>query len=574
MLTQRAYVFATLMLFLPIFAYAFAIPGQLKTPTDKCANQTIKLVSGHIVQEMSGQSGPAYEACLTHKAVCSPGVCVCGTTNFYAIDGTLVRQGINNCSADYNKQLQQFSPSGVAGNALSSVINTSALNGLNPNDPNAQAKMSTMLQLLGAQPSDALTAVTTHPDATLNFLNQVANGTPNMAQDGFVSDFHLDPNLVTQVGQIVPPIDPTNPSWSTISPSGQESWNKLPVQCGTPGIAGNLMLNESGCGANTNNPINANVHGPLQFLCGTWTTYATVTGNSQYSDCSYANDPTISAQVTNAYYGQLVPQIQPQCQAAGVSMTSCMYTYHWLGSGGFNSVMNALPGLDQSASAASLCGSVISSPACSANPGFFTRSGQPLTISGMFNNMDNNLLGGNGQITGLYAATQGSGLSGYNANTSPPSFLGLTTGTNSNTNGFGNSNNTSLVNQLGQTQIMSMMMGPLQNLFKSFGASNQTTSQKNVTSPLPLPAPSVAIGVLPNTVSRGSAVSVSWSSNGTSLSQTCTITTQDGAMIAQGNGGSQSYMTSSSSPTTLTFTALCVGVNGQQVQQSANVTVQ
>ena len=133
--------------------------------------------------------------------------------------------------------------------------------------------------------------------------------------------------------------------------------------------------------------------------------------------------------------------------------------------------------------------------------------------------------------------------------------------------GYGSSGS-GIMSGLGGFNIGSSFSSFFSNLF-----GGGSTSQTPRSSPPP-PPPTVTISALPNPVRRGQPIGVAWQSNGTSLQQPCRVVASDGRAIATANGGSQSISTSSSTPSTLTFTATCYGVNGQTAQQSASVTVQ
>jgi len=171
--------------------------------------------------------------------------------------------------------------------------------------------------------------------------------------------------------------------------------------CGIPTLAGNFMRAESNCGEQNSNPLSS-VQGPLHYLCSTWQSYVQMTGVGN-SDCRYRNDPVMSTQVTNAANTLFTQRYGSSCTGAGLTLSSCLYSIHVFGEGGFKKMFTAYR-MDPGASASILRGA-LGSAAYDNNKSIFTNGG---TVAGTFAELDRRLgVGsGSGRVPIAVAATQ------------------------------------------------------------------------------------------------------------------------------------------------------------------------
>ena len=329
----------------------------------------------------------------------------------------------------------------------------------------------------------------------------------------------------------------------------------LPTQCGISGIAGNFNYAESVCGAKTYQPLTS-VQGPYQYLCSTWQHDTAAAGMSQYSDCSYRNDTAVSTQLVNAMYdtgGVYQQAYGAQCSSAGLTWSSCAYAIHVFGQGGFQNLV-AAESANPGASAYSLCGTAVSSAACSNNLSIFRNGG---TVAGVFSELDRRL----GSSSAIIPAYAPSSASPYGSIFTPGP--------------------TGYYTPYGGSPFMNAI--PVGYSYSVTPASqNYTPMQATPTMVQPTPvvvtpvvqqgSPVASIIVQPTSTSPGQPLTVSWSSVGMNTASPC-ILQMGSTTIAQTNEGSQRIQTPADAAGTLTFTLQCQSTAGASVSQSTSVTV-
>lgn len=396
------------------------------------------------------------------------------------------------------------------------------------------------------------------------------------------------PESITQPPQNMPAQQNDNQQGATgftNEDKQQQTPPELPTQCGVDGLAGNIMRAESQCGRINSNPLSS-VQGPYHFLCSTWQQYANSTGNGAYSDCGYRNDPAISTQVMNARMAQFGEQYGSSCAQAGLSQTSCQYAIHVFGEGGFRRMLSAAVS-DPSASAFSLCGSALSSAACSNNSSIFSRGG---TVAGVFSELDRRL-GGNGTIIPNVAAQSGSpfGFTGAQTGggyTYPVSYTGYAGAQGM----YAFSSPFSNVNPLYSPYAASygasgwsslgMLFGQLigssqQQPYPSFGGTAQPNTQMPVINPGASlsPQPNAILLAQPLHALKGETIMISWSSAGFA-SGTCSVmmrTSQGEGIVAQGTEGTRSV--SAEMAGDLTISLRCIAADGTVVSRDTSVQI-
>lgn len=409
--------------------------------------------------------------------------------------------------------------------------------------------------------SQAQELVASNPQGAVAAVNAISKGDPAVIQTTMTA-LNLDPSLANTVdlqakiaaNNNLPQPDqpPQNGDPSATFDPAAGATTGLPTQCGVSGLAGNFMLAESKCGANTYSAT-TNVIGPYQFLCSTWQNYANATGNGQYSDCSNANDPVISSQVVNAMNDMYTQKYGDTCTGAGLTLSSCLYAIHVFGEGGFNKMLNAYSA-DPNASAAVLQ-NVLGSSAFNNNLSIFRNGG---TVAGVFAELDARLTGTT--VIGNYVASPFSGIlsssnnGGYIAagytGYSPSPFANVTP------TGYPTGGTVGGV-QTASTQPLTSSALP-------------TTAAQGASLPIQQPQPVATIIAQPNPVSTGSPVTVSWSSVGMQTQTPCRLSLGSAA-LAQANEGSMRVPTTASSTNPLVFSLQCTAASGASVSQTASV---
>ncbi len=364
-------------------------------------------------------------------------------------------------------------------------------------------------------------------------------------------------------------------------PQTAQSNPGLPTQCGTDGLAGNIMYAESRCAQINSNPLSS-VQGPYHFLCGTWTAYANSTGNSAVSDCSNRNDPAISTMVMNAKMDQFASQYGSQCSQAGLSITSCQYAIHVFGETGFKGLYNSYLN-NPNDSAFSVCGSAVSNAACSNNSSIFRNGG---TVAGIFGELDKRL-GGNGTV-----------IPNINQNASP--FTGFTSGTGFNTsNGspfggvnpfFGGTGTSAFTGgttpsgngaSYGYRPSTGSYQSPLSSFFSNLFGSGTQAPVQTPAQQVPYQTPQnnqqavVSIIAQPQNAFVGNFIVVSWSSVGMRSATPCTtyvVTNSGTSTVATTNEGSK--IITAGAKGLMRFTISCTTLAGQTVTQATAVAVQ
>ena len=354
--------------------------------------------------------------------------------------------------------------------------------------------------------------------------------------------------------------------------------------CGYPGIGGMMMNPETKCGS-IQAPAGQSAQGPLQYQCTTWQAYTAATGHSDWSDCSNRYDAAKAVQVTNDYYQNVwLPQNAASCAAANISLPSCAYTSHWLGTGGGPALVKALPGLDMSAPITSLCGSAyLSQAACDQNPGLIyadsRNRSQPYTIAGVFQHMDS-LLGVSSSAPTTYQGAPASGpfgsLLGSGASVdptlsnagavSPFASVSGVSGTSIGAPGY-----SQITPSSGYVPPASTPYYPSQPYQVAQQSNSAAPSAGSAASALPLPAATAQIIAQPHTASRGSTVVVAWTSAGIAASA-CNVFENSTALMVSTNAGTLSVQASSTGP--LSFTLSCKSAaTGLTVTSSDSVVI-
>ncbi len=360
----------------------------------------------------------------------------------------------------------------------------------------------------------------------------------------------------------------TSPTTFPNTPAANEG---LPVQCGTDGLAGNIMYAESRCARINSNPLSS-VQGPYHFLCDTWRAYANQTGNGQYSDCAYRNDVTVSTQVMNARMDQFAARYGADCTAAGLSLTSCQYAIHVFGEGGYRQIFNAYQN-NPAATAMSLCGSAVSNAACTNNISIFRNGG---TVGGVFGELDRRLGG-----TGTIIPTVSPPASPFGGFTNPSAGGYTPTGSpfgGANPFGYSSYNPgsgylpTNFTGTNTQSGTNNSMFSFFTGLFS--GATSGMNTNQNTNTQAPVQQAVVSIIAQPQTVYRNSSIVVSWSTIGTRQGSCRTVMHEAASTRDLGNSHEGSSVVVASSTGQVSFAVTCLTGAGVSIQQVATVTVQ
>ncbi len=388
---------------------------------------------------------------------------------------------------------------------------------------------------------------------------------------------------------------------TSFSDPDARSVGNLPRQCGQDGIAGNMMLAESGCNRAPTNAINPYVGGAHHYLCETWQADVAATGLSQYRDCTYRFDVEASSQVVNARYAQHAATYGDRCTSAGVSVTSCMYAIHVFGEGGFRNILAAQQ-QNPNAPASVLCGSAVSNGACSGNAGIFTNGG---TVQGVFGELDRRLTGGSvvtsySTNTGVSSpfsvgASVGDGrASTYN--TGSPMAQASIFGNLNNGNVMGGFNGLNLgqlfqpqqqqqspyqqqypyqappIQQQASQQLPIRVMSPSPIVVPTTNPTTTpvTATTTTATTSVPSVQPLANLSIQPKLVAIGDPFVVSWTSAGMKSDFPC-ILSQSGKEIARGASGARQitvpFATSSE------YLLTCVSAGGQGIQKKETVVI-
>jgi hypothetical protein len=453
-----------------------------------------------------------------------------------------------------------------------------------PKAPTNDEALQQMLRERYGVPADqAKELVETNPDKVKEMVqkslsNDVAGATEIAKQ------LKLNDDVIKNIAQMTPPEQISTDKANEIYRQQQEQRNEntfdpnkvqsggLAIQCGTDGLAGNIMFAESKCGKINSNPLSS-VQGPYHFLCGTWSAYANSTGNSEYANCAYRNDPTISTQVMNAKMDQFASQYGSQCTQAGLSLTSCQYAIHVFGETGYKRVFNAYLS-DPNNSAYSLCGAALTMDACTNNVSVFRNGG---TVAGVFGELDRRLGGNTTQIgsvsqvsSPLTGFVSGNGAQTYGG--SPLSGAGFFDYGNSYsyTTGYSTPTGYSTNSSGSGTSFVSGLFSGL------FGSANPTTNQTQVQYGSQGSAQAVASLIAqPQTTYVGSNIVVSWSSVGMRTDRPCiTRMVQGAASSTIGMSNEGSVVITASKKGVMKFAITCASLSGQGIVQTASVSVQ
>lgn len=365
-------------------------------------------------------------------------------------------------------------------------------------------------------------------------------------------------------------------------------------QCGVSGIAGNMMLAESYCGARTYNSL-ASVQGPYQYLCSTWNHDTNATGNGAYScsctsngqyagACPAVNDPTISSQVVNAVYANYQQQYGTQCANAGLTWSSCAYAIHVFGATGFTNMLNTYNANPNAP--ASVLQSTLGSSAYNNNLSIFNNGG---TVAGVFGELDRRLgiNSGSPVISNIATAASPFNVSpgctacaviapaGYIG--SPFSNLSNIYSSSPGTGSYQSSSYGQPIQYSQSAQNSQPIQYPqtLQNNTSASGGISQTTSISGGGYAQTGQTGSAVAQIIaqPKVVSKNSPVTVSWSSAGMSDVSPCQVLENGSIVIATANEGSMLIGTSTVG--TLTFSLSCTAQGtAANVQSSASVVVQ
>ena len=346
------------------------------------------------------------------------------------------------------------------------------------------------------------------------------------------------------------------------APSQNTGLNTLPTRCGIDGIAGNIMGAESACGSNTYNPL-ANVHGPFQYLCSTWAGDTAATGYSQYSDCSYANDPTISAAVVNARYALYDQQYGSQCEGAGLTDTSCMYAIHVFGEPGFNKMLAAAEA-NPNAPASSLCGTALQNIACSNNASIINNGG---TVAGVFSELDRRLTGSSAVASAVNPNSNVFSTASNPYVTLSPTAVGYAAAAP-----FGSvSSGYSLAQPQQVVQTQTQTSAPSTSNTTSYTPVSYTPATQ--TTPPPLPA--AIIIAQPSEIFPGDPVQVSWSSVGMRPDIPCKVVVNGTFLFAVSNEGTKlATTTGAQAGQSLAFALQCTALSGISVNEATSVSIQ
>lgn len=440
----------------------------------------------------------------------------------------------------------------------------------------------------GVPPAEAQRLSTDQRQNAEEYIRALAEGNTETIKES-ARKLEINPNLSSNVRSLTAdsPPGPTDspgrttegeklPSAAGFQPplTDQEKWTgDFPTQCGIQGVAGLMMRPESGCGKALRNP-RADVRGPLQFLCGTWNTYAANTGNSQYScncsggyyagECSYVDDPLISAQVTNAQYDRYRAQYGEWCSGINQRWETCAYAIHFAGEGGFRNLVSAYRSNPNAPLDPAAVSSIfMSSGAYSANREIFAQAG---TVGGLFNLLETKLRGGS--VTSTYY-TQGGVTTntGYSLN---PNFGGMSA------NVFGGSG----VPLPSQTPVL---MSPFANasLFARAPAAPQATPiqqgvpsslQQPVQQPISYPPAQVSLIADPLIGKAGDEFTFTWKSSGVSTQAGCTLALAGSSTLPVARAGTQKVRIRTPQIYALVFS--CRGLDGNPAVARTSVFVQ
>lgn len=540
---------------------------------DICYDETVYESNSEPVKDPT--KGPKFSDCEKLKGDCSNAekAKLAGYTT-YTDDYAKSKTRIQRCT-----KAPASLPTGTSGaGGASSLITKDSLRTINPESIQDKVQMSNMLQTLGASSADADAAVANKPQETLSLLNQVADGNTSAATQPLAEELHLNPDLIKSQGQI----ESDTPASTNGDYGGGGDKASSSSACGYTGVADKLMLSESGCGKNNGS---GTYQGPLQFSCDSWAGYANATGNSQYADCKYRMDPQIASDVSNQYYDKMESKYGTQCQNAGVSWNSCAMAIHAWGEGGFQKMLGSVQA-NPDASALDWCGG----SSC-ANKAYLNTYNPDGTVKGAFSSLDQFMSCGwscnsqgvttpgkyLGDTTAVGSVTSGPVISKVVTDTSAVTDIGAVAAgkspnptyrtTTDNSSGFGSNN---------QMLMAMMLMGPLSKMMQGFGstAANAATPVSQIQQTPPPPPATLSITATPTTLAHGASISLSWTSDATLINPPCQVT-QNGTVIAQGNGGTKTIPTATTTPPSISFVLMCKqALDGQTLQQSTTVTVQ
>lgn len=331
--------------------------------------------------------------------------------------------------------------------------------------------------------------------------------------------------------------------------------------CGVDSLEGNFMKAESRCGYVSSNP-RSSVRGPYHFLCPTWRAYADASGYSEYSDCSYRDDPHVSTQVMKAMNENFRQKYGDQCSSAGLSVSSCLYAIHVFGEGGFRKMLGAVS-LDPNASAFSLCGSALSYSVCSNNRSIFSKGG---TVAGMFGELDRRLFGGPSINTYFGPTYQGG---------SPLSFA------YGSANGYRSYPIGMTFSPLSGPQFGSLsraVFSPYYGFGQYIGSQlSQTPPQIQVPDRTQAPLPAVASLVAQSAdVRAGDFVVITWTSLGMIDSNPCRLSRvapQPEVQLSSGNNGTFRLKTATTTSATYVFSLKCADARGLETERRVEVRI-
>ncbi len=459
--------------------------------------------------------------------------------------------------------------------------------------PSETDAMVNALTYAGVSSPEAQRLSTQNPQNAQEYIRALVDR-DETAIKATAAKLNINPNLSDNIAMLVPPPERVDtpvapprdgerdimPTSTGFGPDAQrETWTgDFPTQCGIPGQAGLMMRLESGCGKATRNP-RADVRGPLQFLCGTWNTYARETGNGQHacqctsggyyaSECSAVDDPLISSQVVNAQYDRYQTQYGGWCTSINQRWETCAYMIHFAGVGGFGNLvaaysMNPSTPLDPT----NVARLFQSSGAYTANREVFQQAG---TVAGLFNLFETKLRGGSVTST-YYTPTGVTTNTGYSLN---PNFGGVISNT------FGGGGGIPLPSQT------PVVMSPFANasLFSGLAAQTQqnaaqytpqnTTQQQVVpaVTPTTYPKAEVSLKIEPRIGTAGDKFKITWTSSGINQSISCTIALPGSNSANVVPNGSQSVTIKKPNVYAIVFT--CKAMDGKPVVAQDTVFVQ
>lgn len=449
-----------------------------------------------------------------------------------------------------------------------------------PTDEQALAKLLTDKYKVPEE--QAKTLVETQPDKVKEMIQKSITNDTAGAQE-LAKQLNLNEDTMKSIAQMTPPEQLTPeqaaelakrqdaPNTNTFDPNAKTGG--IATQCGTEGLAGNIMFAESKCGRINSNPLSS-VQGPYHFLCSTWQGYANSTGNGQYANCAYRNDPVISTQVMNAKMEQFGNQYGARCADAGLTLSSCQYGIHVLGETGFKNTLNAYLN-NPSAPASSLRGTALGYDAYDNNESLFRKGG---TVAGVFGEFDRRLGGNSTQIGGIQQVQSpitgffGGGGSVTNSG-SPFGGAGLFNLGNYSSSVTGYSTPTGYSTGTGGS-LGSFFTG----LFSGMTSVSQNTTpvtQNQVQYPVQgQPQAVVSIIAQPQAAYVGTHVVVSWSSVGMRADRPCVtqmISKTATSTIANQNEGST--VVTATEKGLIRFAISCNAQSGQTVMQTTTLTV-